>query len=612
MVGILLDRDSYRAGSMVRIRLVGGDTRLGGSSEVAVSASIYRDDTALATVDFRTSIQGRLGFVDLWEIPRTATTGRYRLRIDLRNASSGGAIETVSDLSFAVWHADIVIENFSSDRRFYSPGDPIEFRLTVANEGVREARNLSVEVGEAQYPWIASADGEAGAFAESVDLAAGETKTLLVKGRVRREPVHGTVQYTAVVRSKRSNQIEAFRSTAPVFVRSPQEALQPVYPAAYIHSNLGQVRTSGYRTFYAAQPDGGGVFDRTRTSFRAYEPNQIDLQQGADGLQLELRSESGELVDASEAYGSRAVLRFGAPGIYTLTAREVSIDGRGERAESLEVSANVLPRSLAIVCAHPDDEFLHPAAIRTAVENGIPVHIIFLTCGDAGGSDRFFGVDYTPAEAIEFGHIRIAEARAAARHLGVAESNLHFLGLPDGSLELIRTEARGLKPVFAPLLGGEYAPYREVVEPNLPFQKHAVLRVLSELLSRIDPDTVYTSHPDERHGDHKAAGWFTVEALKGLLAAGKLTGAPMLLTDQFYGPVDSSAPFTYEPHEFYASGEAMARVQEAYWFYQSQGGNHARGHVLSYADLPRVEHHKEIVNWAAAVETADYQLPAAV
>ncbi len=42
----------------------------------------------------------------------------------------------------------------------------------------------------------------------------------------------------------------------------------------------------------------------------------------------------------------------------------------------------------------------------------------------------------------------------------------------------------------------------------------------------------------------------------------------------------------------------MARVQEAYWYYQTQGRNHARGYVLLYPDLPRVEHHQEILDWA--------------
>ena len=50
----------------------------------------------------------------------------------------------------------------------------------------------------------------------------------------------------------------------------------------------------------------------------------------------------------------------------------------------------------------------------------------------------------------------------------------------------------------------------------------------------------------------------------------------------------------------------MARVQEAYWYYQTQGGNHARGHVLSYDDLPRIEHHQEILNWASGLLDAQH------
>ncbi|HEX4167022.1 MAG TPA: PIG-L family deacetylase [Bryobacteraceae bacterium] len=614
MIAFLLDRDSYRVGSTVRMRIV-ADTACT-ELAVALTASVSRDDELVATIKRLATLDPNLGFTDLWQIPRSALTGRYRLHIEVRQPDSGELIGSPSDFSFAVWQAEISISSFSSDRRFYTPGDPIEFRLTLANETLREARDLSIEIGEAQYPWIAAE--ETNILSETVDLAPREVKTVFFQGRIPDSGAeYGTLQYTAVIRSKRTDQIAAFRSTSPIFLRSQREALRPVYPATYIHADLSRVRTSGYRDFYSTRPQSGGVFDLARTSFRAHEPNQIDLRITENRTLLELRSESGELIDSGEAYrhasSSRAVLHFAKPGLYTLTARSQDTYGKDQRTESVQVSANELPRSLAIVCAHPDDEFLHPAAIRAAVENDVPVHLIFLTCGDAGGSDRFFGVDYTPAEAIEFGHIRIAEARAAARHLGVPESHLHFLGLPDGFLELIRTEARGWKPVFAPLLGTEYAPYRELVQPNLPFHRRPVLAALTKLLSRIDPDTVYTSHPDERHADHKAAGWFTIEALKSLLAAGKLTSMPSLRTDQFYGSLESSpAPFSYQDHELYASGEAMARVQEAYWFYQSQGGNQARGHVLNFADLPRIERHTEILDWAARAEPADLQLPEAV
>jgi hypothetical protein len=108
------------------------------------------------------------------------------------------------------------------------------------------------------------------------------------------------------------------------------------------------------------------------------------------------------------------------------------------------------------------------------------------------------------------------------------------------------------------------------------------------------------SHPDERHSDHAAAAWLTIESLQLLLAAGRLSSVPTLRADQFYGSRQGApASFSYRAHEFFTTGEAMARVQEAYWYYQTQGGNHARGHVLSYEDLPRVEHHQEILNWAA-------------
>jgi LmbE family N-acetylglucosaminyl deacetylase len=294
-----------------------------------------------------------------------------------------------------------------------------------------------------------------------------------------------------------------------------------------------------------------------------------------------------------------------------VVAQVMTRSGRLREAGSLEVTANILPRSLAVICAHPDDEFLHPAIIRAAVENSIPVHLIFLTNGDAGGSDRFFGPAYTPAEAIEFGHIRMAEARAAARHLGVPETNLHFLGLPDGFLEAIRTD-EDLNPVFSPLLGADHSPYCGLHKPNLPFEKNSIVSALTGLLSEIGPDTVYMSHPDERHADHRAAALLTIDALRRLLAAGGLSSVPTIRADQFYGASNGApAPFSYRTHEFFSSGETMARVQEAYWYYQTQGGNHARGHVLAYDDLPRIEHHQEVLNWIGeAIDDAPIDLRA--
>ncbi|HLH04568.1 MAG TPA: PIG-L family deacetylase [Bryobacteraceae bacterium] len=607
---LILDRESYPLGSFLKFRLIGE------ASAEDCTASVYRQGESRPVLVNSLKLQ-RLpnGFQELWEIPADAPTGRYQVRLVISNALPP------LEASFSLFRREITIDAFNAGQRFYSAGDPISFELKLTNHTGTIRKRLRVSVGEAQYPWIRAARGEREpenfVFSEALDLAPGETRTLTIHGQTRCGEHSGSVQYTATVESGSSGQIAAFRSTPPVFIRCPEQEKRPVYPATYIHSDLSQVRTGGYRQFYN-EPLASGTFDLAHTTFRANQPNQIDLQPPLDqpGIRilLELRSKEGAFVDEAQAHRHqdrlRAVLRFAQPGLYTLRAHFLAPGGDPLRTESIQVSANDLPHSIAVVCAHPDDEFLHPAAIRAAVENGIPVDIIYLTCGDAGGSDRFFGTDYTPAEAIEFGHIRMAEARAAAAHLGIPASRLHFLGLPDGFLENIRQETNGRTPVFSPLLGTDHAPYRDTAQPNLRYQKLAVVQALANLLAAIQPAAVYTSHPDERHADHKAAALFTIEALQSLLAAKRLERLPVIRTDQFYGAAAGEPePFQYRSHEFYASGESMARVQEAYWFYQSQGGNHARGHVLSYADLPRIEYHQEVLDWA---QPAKLPLPAAV
>jgi LmbE family N-acetylglucosaminyl deacetylase len=621
---VVLDDVSYKPDSIVRFRLIAPES---GSPSTASSASVDLSVTVFPTgrtepiahrrVVARNTVLHSSEYQVAWCVPKDAATGRYSAVFEAHDSESGVLLWKSPGASFAVWRSDISVEHFNAERRFYSPGDPLSFTLTLVNKTDETWTDLRIEVGESQYPWISAArgsqPGRSFAYPEPVSLAPRESRVLTLAGVTSQDARTGSIQYTVTVRTiqthivggRRSEilQTVAFRTTPPVFLRLPGPSGCPVYPAAYMHSDLSQVQVEGYRAFYGRKKKSIS-FDQNRTSFAAGKRATVRIKlsswQSRPAV-LQLRTADGELVDQAEARREgdylRARLRFGLPGLYTVVAQVMTRNGRLREAGSLEVAANVLPRSLAVICAHPDDEFLHPAIIRAAVENSIPVHLIFLTNGDAGGSDRFFGPAYTPAEAVEFGHIRMAEARAAARHLGVPEANLHFLGLPDGFLEAIRTD-ENLNPVFSPLLGAENSPYCGLHKPNLPFEKHSIVSALTGLLSEIGPDTVYMSHPDERHADHRAAALLTIDALRRLLAAGGLTSVPTIRADQFYGASNGvPAPFSYRAHEFFSSGETMARVQEAYWYYQTQGGNHARGHVLSYDDLPRIEHHHEILNW---------------
>lgn len=626
-IKVVLDDVSYQPGATVRFRLIAPNAGLAtahASATVDLSVTVFPTGRTEPISPRRLLARGATltssDYEPAWRIPDDAGTGRYSAVLEGHDSESGLLLWKSPGASFAVWRSEVSVEDFDVDHRFYAPGDPISFTLTLVNRTDKTWNDLKIEVGEAQYPWISapreSQPGRTFEYPEPVSLDPGESRVLTLAGVTSLDASAGSIQYTVVVRAihthiiggrrSETSKTVAFRTTPPVFLRLPGPSGCPVYPAAYMHSDLSQVRVDGYRAFYGREKKSIS-FGRNRTSFAAGKRATVRIQVGSrassQGAVLELRNANGELVDQAEARREgdslRAGLRFGLPGLYTVVAQVTTRNGRLREAGRLEVAANLLPRSLAVICAHPDDEFLHPAIVRAAVENSIPVHLIFLTNGDAGGSDRFFGPAYTPAEAIEFGHIRMAEARAAAGHLGVSEANLHFLGLPDGFLETIRTE-EDFNPVFSPLLGAENSPYCGLHKPNLPFEKQSVVNTLMGLLGEIDPDTVYMSHPDERHADHRAAALLTIEALRRLVAAGRLSSVPTIRADEFYGASNAlPAPFSYRRHEFFSSGEAMARVQEAYWYYQTQGGNHARGHVLSYADLPRIEHHQEILNWAS-------------
>ena len=56
-------------------------------------------------------------------------------------------------------------------------------------------------------------------------------------------------------------------------------------------------------------------------------------------------------------------------------------------------------------------------------------------------------------------------------------------------------------------------------------------------------------------------------------------------------------PYHYQPLTFFISGEAAALAQEAWWFYQSQGGNVAEGHLRSFSQLSRTEELRQVLDW---------------
>ena len=126
---------------------------------------------------------------------------------------------------------------------------------------------------------------------------------------------------------------------------------------------------------------------------------------------------------------------------------------------------------ILVVTAHPDDvDFGCAGTVAQWTDAGIEVAYCVVTDGDAGGFD-----EAVPREEIP--GIRRAEQRAAAAAVGVRD--VHFLGYPDGRLEVSLDLRRDIARVIR-----QVRPQRVVVQsPLWSFR------------------SIYRSHPD-----HRAAG----------------------------------------------------------------------------------------------------------
>jgi LmbE family N-acetylglucosaminyl deacetylase len=279
--------------------------------------------------------------------------------------------------------------------------------------------------------------------------------------------------------------------------------------------------------------------------------------------------------------------------------REFYPPGQASAKVAGETAVNKLPGSILVFCPHEDDEHAYAGFIRTAVEGGIPIRVVFFTGGDVGECERYFDQPCGPNEAREFGMVRMEESAEALEHIGLARDKLIFLGLPDGGSGAIWSQhIKVSEPFLSVYLASDHAPYENMYKPNLPYARDAVVDAVKQIISDFRPALIATPHPDERHTDHRTANWFVVKACQELLKENHIDPKTVILADQVYGAGGfKPAPYKYEKWPVYLSGEAAALKQEMSWIYQSQDGNLEEGAKKTFGELPREEVHYRIVDW---------------
>ena len=173
---------------------------------------------------------------------------------------------------------------------------------------------------------------------------------------------------------------------------------------------------------------------------------------------------------------------------------------------------------ILILSPHPDDDILAAGGlIQQALAAGVPVHIVYLTYGDANQWSFALYRHEPPVRSgsVEaMGEVRCHEARAAEAVLGLDSDHLTFLGYPDHDTLYIWYNHWGdAPPVHGLFTRASAVPYADAYRPGAPYRGQEILRDLKELIGKIHPTKIVVSHPADHNPDHRSLYLFARVAL---------------------------------------------------------------------------------------------------
>ncbi len=636
-VRAVTNKTSYNAGTEVSMRLApvtGASVPL----DVVFSATVrYAGDSRVVLTSPATEVWSLPGssnpasYFRLWAIPSNARTGRYQIDLLGYDKISRQIVIKVHDAgSFAVHRKLVKIVGIKLGKTFYVTDDPVDCDITLENLTGHPLRGLRVEFSNRYWPWIAGPAQQAAAsvvtVADDLSLPAWAKRVIhasrtAVAPEVDRPTVH---QYGVVVWDHSRKNVLDIAFSHLVFIRPPGVDSPRPYPLQYTYPLLSDVNTKSYRHFYPPGVNAGAVrFDTSHTMFipgcdatirfSVQNPGTVPWKQvlivarllGPEGKEISRKVLAARRdFEPGKAPLPESVM-FALPaspsGLYHAEVTLRDSLGSTVAEGTLGLGVNPLPKSIMIFCAHEDDEGGWTGLIRAAVENHISIHFVYFTSGDAGSCDLYYEHSCSPAEAMNFGALRMAETRAALGHLGVPKDDIYFLGLPDGgSGEIWYHHVDAGNPYLSVLLACDHAPYQGVFQPNLPYARESVVAAVKDLIMEFHPEVIVTAHPPaEGHIDHIVNNYFVVQALQEMVKERALSTANLkLYVDRVYNAKTlPPTPYHYAKRVLYVSGEVMALGQEAGWFYQSQGGNRAERNIRDFNQLPSRLEYRQVLDW---------------
>jgi LmbE family N-acetylglucosaminyl deacetylase len=632
------DRITYNVGEQVWLRLIPATPQEMDTQDKYLFSVRYAGDEKPVARRLILGEQQRLGkgeppavrYRALWKVPLDARTGHYDIDLRVEDPHLHKVIQEIPGISSFVVHRQVLrIVSAEAAEPYYTSGDAIACTVKIENLGNRPLSGLRLEFSERYWPWIVEQKERVrtgiAMLQDDITLEPHQRTSISApRCTVAKDVDQPAIeQYAAVVWDHDRKNVYGIAFTPLVFVNPPGVVAPRPYPMQYVYPSLKAVNTTSYRHFHPEGFQAGAIrFDTGRTMFASGDEatlkfsvvNPTDTAWHSVSVRASLvgpdgKEQAGEVVAegvdlnphiAPLKQEAKLSLPENASGLYQGRVQLIDASGQTLASNALELGVNPLPKSVLLFCAHEDDDGTQMGFVRALVENHIPIRVVYFTSGEAGSCDRYYEHSCGPAEALNYGALRMEEARAALGHLGVQPEDILFLGLPDGgSGKIWYDHVRTSDPYLSVLLASDHAPYDGLFRPNLPFAREAVVEAVEKIVKKFQPDVVFTSHPPaEGHIDHIVNNYFVVKALQQLLREGAISPNLEVRVDRIFNPKTYPyTPYHYEDHTFHVSGNAMALAQEAGWFYQSQGGNRAEGNLRTWDQLPRSEGYRKVLDW---------------
>ncbi len=162
-------------------------------------------------------------------------------------------------------------------------------------------------------------------------------------------------------------------------------------------------------------------------------------------------------------------------------------------------------KKTVIIAPHPDDEVLCCAIqIKEKIAAGEKVQIVYITDGDGKANNN------DPEKAKLYGRQRREESKKATSQMGIVESDLFFLGFPDGYIDQID---KGTPELIISKFTQQRMSSLDSFFPNSLYTRRNLKLDLTILLRRLNPDEIYIPSQYDTHPDHTTTGKIVSEIL---------------------------------------------------------------------------------------------------